>query len=106
MNATKLALLGGSPAITLPPEQFPRFSPEAIARVTQVLEKGISVGLNKTVSEIEEAEKAIAVWQGVEFCLGTSSGHAARPFLRRGNRCGGRRRDRHRPAPRSYSGFE
>jgi dTDP-4-amino-4,6-dideoxygalactose transaminase len=77
MNATKLALLGGSPAITLPPEQFPRFSQEAIARVTQLLEEGVSVGLNKTVPEIEEAEKAIAAWQGAEFCLGTSSGHAA-----------------------------
>jgi dTDP-4-amino-4,6-dideoxygalactose transaminase len=77
MKATKLALLGGSPAITLPPVQFPRFSQEAIARVSHLLENGISVGLNKTVPEIEEAEKAIAAWQGVEYCLGTSSGHAA-----------------------------
>jgi hypothetical protein len=44
MNATKLALLGGSPAITLPPEQFPRFSQEAIARVTQLLEEGVAGG--------------------------------------------------------------
>jgi len=77
MNVTKPALLGGPPAITLPPEQFPRFSDEAISRVTDLLGRGISVGLNKTVPEIEEAEKAIAAWQGVEFCLGTSSGHAA-----------------------------
>ena len=26
MNATKLALLGGEPAVTTPDEQFPRFS--------------------------------------------------------------------------------
>ncbi len=74
---TKLALLGGSPSITLPSEQFPRFSQEAITRVAQILEQGISVGLNKTDPEIEEAEAAIAQWQGVEYCLGTSSGHAA-----------------------------
>ena len=45
--------------------------------MTQLLEKGVSVGVNKTVPEIEATEKAIAAWQGVEFCLGTSSGHAA-----------------------------
>ncbi len=77
MSATKLALLGGEPAITGPAKQFPRFSQEAIARVTQLLEEGVSVGLNKTVPVIEEAENAIAEWQGVEFCLGVSSGHAA-----------------------------
>jgi len=77
MSATKLALLGGEPAVTLPPPQFPRFSPEAIDRVANLLERGVSVGLNKTVPEIAEAEKAIAEWQGVEHCLGVSSGHAA-----------------------------
>jgi dTDP-4-amino-4,6-dideoxygalactose transaminase len=77
MEATKLALLGGKPAVTAPPEQFPRFTQETIERVTRLLEEGVSVGLNKTVREIEEAEGAIADWQGVEFCLGVSSGHAA-----------------------------
>jgi dTDP-4-amino-4,6-dideoxygalactose transaminase len=77
LKATKLALLGGKPAVTAPPEQFPRFSQETIARVTRLLEEGVSVGLNKTVREIEEAEQAIADWQGVKFCLGVSSGHAA-----------------------------
>ena len=77
MDATKLAILGGEPAVTASSEQFPRFSHEAIKRVVELLEGGVSVGLNKTCPEIEEAEKAIAEWQGVEFCLGVSSGHAA-----------------------------
>ena len=76
-TATKLALLGGEPVVTLPPEQFPRFSQEAIERVTHLLEGGVSVGLNKTIPVIEEAEQAIADWQGVDYCLGVSSGHAA-----------------------------
>ncbi len=77
MSTTKLALLGGEPAVSASAEQFPRFSQEAIKRVVELLEGGVSVGLNKNCQEIEEAEKAIAEWQGVEYCLGVSSGHAA-----------------------------
>ena len=77
MTATKLALLGGKPVVSAPAEPYPRYSPEAIERVVALLAGGTSVGLNKTCPEIEEAEKAITEWQGVEFCLGVSSGHAA-----------------------------
>ena len=77
MTARTLALLGGEPVVTTPASQFPRFSDEAIARVSRLLKDGVSVGLNKNDPVIDEAEKAIAAWQGVKYCLGVSSGHAA-----------------------------
>ncbi len=78
MSTNTLALLGGTPAITNSSEgPYPRFSGEAIRRVTELLERGVTVGLNKQCAEIDEAEAAIAAWQGVRHCLGTSSGHGA-----------------------------
>jgi dTDP-4-amino-4,6-dideoxygalactose transaminase len=73
-----LAVLGGTPAINPKSESsYPRFTDEAIGRVTELLRSGTTVGLNKQCAEIDEAEAAIAEWQGVRHCLGTSSGHGA-----------------------------
>ena len=72
-----LALLGGAPAHIPIAKSYPRFTDAAVERVANLLRSGTTVGLNKTCREIEEAEKAIASWQGVTHCLGTSSGHAA-----------------------------
>jgi dTDP-4-amino-4,6-dideoxygalactose transaminase len=77
MNATKLALLGGEPIGEVHSDPHPDFSPEAIARVTELLQRGQTVGLNKENRPLGEAEAAIAAWQGVAHCLATSSGHAA-----------------------------
>jgi len=77
MSASKLALLGGEPVGSLPTTTYPNFDPAAIRRVAELLQRGATVGLNKKHPEILEAETAIATWQGVAHCLGTSSGHAA-----------------------------
>jgi len=77
MSAKTLALYGGTPvgSPTAPP--YPRFTCDAIDRVTQLLERGDAVGLGRSNSVIREAEEGIAKWQGVAHCLGTTSGHAA-----------------------------
>ena len=78
MSNTTLAVLGGTPAISAESEgPYPRFTDDAIDRVVTLLRKGTTVGLNKQCAEIDEAEAAIADWQGVRHCLGTSSGHGA-----------------------------
>ena len=77
MSTSKLALLGGTPTGSVSSGQHPRFSQDAVDRVVELLKRGTTVGLNKDTKEIGEAERAIAQWQGVEYCLGTSSGHAA-----------------------------
>ena len=77
MSSNKLALAGGEPAAKSDTAAYPRFSAEAISRVTGLLERGVTVGLNKGCAEIEEAESAVSAWQGVRHCLGTSSGHGA-----------------------------
>ncbi|MBL7200418.1 MAG: DegT/DnrJ/EryC1/StrS family aminotransferase [Anaerolineae bacterium] len=77
MSASKLALLGGTPIGPVSYGQYPRFSQAAMDRVAELLQRGSTVGLNKHHPEIAEAERAIAEWQGVPHCLGTSSGHAA-----------------------------
>ena len=77
MSTQTLALLGGEPVGAAQVPQHPNFSSEAIRRVTTLLERGVTVGLNRNCREIEEAEQAIADWQGVPYCLGTASGHAA-----------------------------
>jgi len=77
MNASKLALLGGDPIGGMPTGVYPQFDPSAIRRVAELLQRGATVGLNKKHPEILEAETAIATWQGMPYCLGTSSGHAA-----------------------------
>jgi len=77
MSSSTLALLGGEPVSPPPAPPHPHFSEEAIARVTELLRRGATVGLSKGCTEIAEAESAIAAWQGVPHCLGTISGHAA-----------------------------
>ena len=77
MGKNTLALLGGNKGGIIDEAQHPLFSPEAVQRVTSLLERGATVGLNKGCSEIQEAELAIADWQGAPYCLGTASGHAA-----------------------------
>lgn len=77
MSARTLALLGGDPINPPGQDPHPRFSDKAIRRVSELLERGHTVGLNKGDPVIREAEEAIARWQGVPHCLGTSSGHGA-----------------------------
>ena len=77
MSASQLALLGGEPVGAPPANVHPNFLPEALARVAEVVKAGRTVGLNKNIPEIREAEDAIAAWQGVEHCMVTSSGHSA-----------------------------
>lgn len=77
MSISKLALLGGIPVGSIPSDKHPNFSPEAIRRVTELLERGATVALGKGNTELGEAEKAIAQWQGVPYCLTTPSGHSA-----------------------------
>jgi len=72
-----LALLGGKPVGAPKPSLHPAFRQETIDRVTELLKRGRTVGLNKNCPEIAEAEAAIAAWQGVPHCLLASSGHAA-----------------------------
>lgn len=77
MSAETLALLGGDPVGEIKAPQHPSFSPKAVERVKSLLERGVTVGLNKSCLEIEEAERAISEWQAVKYCLGTASGHGA-----------------------------
>ncbi len=77
MSTSKLALLGGDP-VSIPSEgNYPRFSERAIERVVDLLKRGETVGLNKSCMEIEEAERTVSDWHGVDYCLGTASGHGA-----------------------------
>mgnify|MGYP003962091921 CR=1 FL=1 len=77
MSARTLALLGGDPVQPPGQDAHPRFSAKAVQRVSELLERGHTVGLNKNDPVIREAEEAIARWQGSSHCLGTSSGHGA-----------------------------
>ena len=77
MSATRLALLGGEPTGEVNPDPHPSFSPEAVRRVTDLLERGETVAFSKDNRPLAEAEAAIAAWQGVGHCLTTSSGFAA-----------------------------
>jgi dTDP-4-amino-4,6-dideoxygalactose transaminase len=77
MSTPTLALLGGDPINPPGQDAHPRFSAKAIRRVSELLEAGHAVGLNKGDPVIREAEEAIARWQGLPHCLGTSSGHGA-----------------------------
>ncbi len=76
MRAKILAVLGGSGSGPIPPDLHPRLTPRAIGRATRLLEKGMTVGLGKHHPIIEEAENAIAAWQGAKHCMVLSSGHA------------------------------
>jgi dTDP-4-amino-4,6-dideoxygalactose transaminase len=75
--SAQLALLGGTPIGPVTPGPYPRFTQRAVDRVADLLGHGNTVGLNKNHPQIAKAERAIAEWQGVPYCLGTSSGHAA-----------------------------
>jgi len=77
MSSLALALLGGEGVGAPPANRHPSFTEETLDRVVELMRQGRTVGLNKTVPEIGQAEEAIARWQGVEHCLTASSGHAA-----------------------------
>jgi len=77
MSTNTLALLGGDPNGAPSPAPHPSFTEETLKRVTDLMRAHRTVGLNKHVPEIREAEEAIAEWQGVENCLLAPSGHAA-----------------------------
>jgi dTDP-4-amino-4,6-dideoxygalactose transaminase len=77
MGERKLALLGGTKIGPIPPDQHPKFTPKAIRRATELLEKGMTVGLGKHHPIILEAEEAVAEWQGVKHAMVVSSGHAS-----------------------------
>ena len=77
MNSNALALLGGEPVGEVQPDPHPIFSPEAIRRVTELLQQGQTVALGRGNPVLAEAEDAIACWQGVPHCLTTSTGTAA-----------------------------
>ena len=77
MSTSKLALLGGTPTGSVSSGQHPRFSQDAVDRIVELLKRGVTVGSNMDTQENGEAEEAIAEWQGIKYCLGTSSGHAA-----------------------------
>ena len=77
MNSNALALLGGEPVGEVQPDPHPSFSPEAIRRVTELLQQGQTVALGRGNPVLAEAEDAIARWQGVPHCLTTSTGTAA-----------------------------
>ena len=79
MSGSKLALLGGTPIGSVPSGQHPRFSQDAVDRVVELLSRGATVGLNKHCHEIEEAEGAIAEWQGVGYCLPGAQWHRIPP---------------------------
>ncbi len=72
-----LALFGGKPVGKIETSPFPRFTPRAINRVVDLLKRGRTVGLNRRVPEIAEAEDAISAYHGGRRVLGTSSGHSA-----------------------------
>lgn len=76
-SSTKLALLGGTPVGQVDYPAFPQFSTRAKKRVQELLDSGKTVGLNRAIPEIREAEEAISRYHGGLHCLGTSSGHSA-----------------------------
>lgn len=77
MSAERLALLGGTPVKPPAADRHPQFSERCIERVVEHLRSGRTVGLNRTIDVVREAEEAIAAWQGSAECLLVSSGHAA-----------------------------
>ncbi|MDX1935189.1 MAG: DegT/DnrJ/EryC1/StrS family aminotransferase [Capsulimonadales bacterium] len=72
-----LALLGGTPVGKIKENQHPVFTPEAIARVTALLEAGDTVGLGRTHSVIVDAENAISKYHGGRHAFAVSSGQSA-----------------------------
>ena len=76
-SRSELALLGGKPVGKVDYPPFPNFTKRAKDRVVQLLDAGKTIGLNRAIPEIKEAEKAISRYHGGLHCLGTSSGHGA-----------------------------
>ncbi|MBT5533055.1 hypothetical protein HOK31_08340, partial [Candidatus Poribacteria bacterium] len=72
MSTRTLALLGGDPVQPPAQDPHPTYSDKAMRRVTELLERGHTVGLNKNDAVVRETEEAIARWQGAPHCLGTS----------------------------------
>src|SRR6266542_4237980 len=76
MTGEKLALLGGEPAGLPGADPWPRFTPEAIARVVELLERGETVTLGKR-GVIGEAESAVSAYHGGRHAMLLNSGHAS-----------------------------
>jgi dTDP-4-amino-4,6-dideoxygalactose transaminase len=76
MAGEKLALLGGEAAGVPAAAAWPRFSPAAIARVVELLERSETVTLGKR-GVIEEAEAAVSAYHGGRHAMVVSSGHAS-----------------------------
>ncbi len=74
---SKLALLGGSPIRAAAPRQYPVWSPASRARVAELLEQGVALGLSKHQPEIAALESAVAEFFGAKCGLGTSTGNGA-----------------------------
>lgn len=77
MAKSELALLGGTPLGPVPADPHPQFTARAIRRATELLEKGMTVGLGKHHPIIREAEEAVARWQEMKHAMVLSSGHAS-----------------------------
>jgi len=73
----RLALLGGTPVRERKEPAYPTFTERARQRVDELLAVGHAMALSKHDPVVDEAERAIAQWQGMSHCLTTSSGHAA-----------------------------
>lgn len=73
----RLALLGGAPIGIPDKPHYPRFTAEARREIDDLLRAGDMVGLGRAHPSIDAAERAIAEWHGVDYCLTTSSGHAS-----------------------------
>ncbi len=76
-TSNALALLGGMPAGSPTEPHYPYFTAKARRRVDHLLASEPTVGLSRDHPLVDEAERTIADWHGVERCLTTASGHAA-----------------------------
>jgi dTDP-4-amino-4,6-dideoxygalactose transaminase len=76
MTGEKLALLGGEPSGVTGAGPWPRFTPEAIARVVELLERGETVTLGKR-GVVGEAEAAVSAYHGGRHTMLLNSGHAS-----------------------------
>jgi dTDP-4-amino-4,6-dideoxygalactose transaminase len=76
-TVSQLALLGGKKVGEVTSPTYPKFSARARRRVDELLVAGRTIGLNREIKEIREAEAAVSRYHGGLHCLGTSSGHGA-----------------------------
>jgi dTDP-4-amino-4,6-dideoxygalactose transaminase len=75
--ADRLALLGGEPARTPQPRQYPVWSEASRAHVARLLADGVALGLSKHQPEIAALEHAVAEFFGAKHGLGSSTGNGA-----------------------------